>query len=119
MKNRIRQERIVERISGSGTNFREKFQSQFQNEIAANKVKGNIEGCDFRKGGRMPARPQTYRKDFTAAASSSFTSKTVYSLVICSRSCTFLVSLSSFSSPPWFFAVVYALTSSPIPELSM
>jgi hypothetical protein len=37
MKNRIRQERIVERISGPGTKFREKLRSQFQNEIAANK----------------------------------------------------------------------------------
>jgi hypothetical protein len=37
MKNRIRQERIVERIIGPGTKFREKLRSQFQNEIAANK----------------------------------------------------------------------------------
>ncbi len=60
-----------------------------------------------------------YLKDFTAAASSSFTSKTVYSFVICSRSFTFFVRFSSFSSPPWFFVVVNALTNSPMPELSM
>src|SRR3954464_14972593 len=48
--------------------------------------------------GRAP--PQNYHKAFTAAVSSSFTSKTVYSFVICRRSCTFFVSLSSFSSPP-------------------
>ena len=49
---------------------------------------------------RSLATGAVYLNDFTAAASSSFTSKTVYSLVICSRSLTFLVSLSSFSSPP-------------------
>ena len=31
----------------------------------------------------------------------------------------FLVRLSNLSSPPWFLAVVKALTSSPMPELSM
>src|SRR5581483_400551 len=53
-------------------------------------------------------------KALIAVASSSFTSNTVYSLVICSRSCTFLVRLSNFSSPPWLRTVVKALTSSPM-----
>jgi hypothetical protein len=42
----------------------------------------------------------------TADASSSLISKTVYSLVICSSPVTFLVTLSSFSSPPAFFTLV-------------
>src|SRR5689334_11509231 len=51
-------------------------------------------------------RPRSHKNNvylenaLTADASSSFTSNTVYSLVICSRSCTFLVRFSSFSSPP-------------------
>ncbi len=68
---------------------------------------GNVQA----DGKRRPTQPLGNEKvyfanDFTAAASSSFTSKTVYSLVIWSRSCTFLVRLSSFSSPPWFLTVV-------------
>src|SRR5207248_9439579 len=41
-----------------------------------------------------------FLKAVIATASSSLTSKTVYSLVICSRSWTFLVSFNSLSSPP-------------------
>jgi hypothetical protein len=61
----------------------------------------------------------SYAKLRTAAASSSCTSKTVYSLVIWSRSFTRLVKLSSLSWPPWFVTVVKPDTSSPIPELSI
>src|SRR5580704_15598338 len=62
---------------------------------------------------------RVYAKLRTAEASSSNTSKTVYSLVICNRSFTRLVKLSSLSCPPWFVTVVKLDTISPIPELSM
>jgi len=61
----------------------------------------------------------TYAKLRTAWASSSWTSKTVYSLVICNRSFTRWVRLRSFRWPPWFVMVVNADTSSPMPELSI
>ena len=41
-----------------------------------------------------------------AAPSSEWTSKTVYSFVICRRSWIFLVRCSSFNSPPLFFTAV-------------
>jgi hypothetical protein len=58
-------------------------------------------------------------KDFTATASSSLTSKTVCSFVICIRCVTLSVRLRSFSSPPCFRALVKEVTSAPKPELSM
>src|SRR5690242_12519581 len=57
--------------------------------------------------------------DLMEVASSSVTSKTVKSLVICNRERTLLVRLSNFSSPPWLRMLVNALTSSPRPELSI
>ena len=60
-----------------------------------------------------------WSKDFTAAASSPWMSKTVYSFVICIRSVTRSVRLSNFSSPPFFRALVKELTNAPRPELSM
>jgi hypothetical protein len=49
---------------------------------------------------RFPTWHGVYRNDLIAVASSSFTSKTVYNFVICSRSWTFLVKFNSLSSPP-------------------
>src|SRR5262249_11246880 len=69
-------------------------------------------------GGRTSNR-QGYRKLPTAVFSSEYTSKTVNNFVSCSRSCTFLVRCKSFKLPPRFFTVVKAVTSSPMPELSM
>src|SRR5258708_30508455 len=46
-------------------------------------------------------------------------SKTVYSLVICRRSLTFLLRFRSFNSPPSLFTKRYPLTSSPRPVLSI
>ena len=60
---------------------------------------GQRQGADPRAG-PVSHRREAQLNDLTAPASSSFTSKTVYSLVICSRSWTFLVRFSSLSSPP-------------------
>src|SRR5581483_130678 len=81
----------------------------------------NIEGRSrFRKSGRdFPISKRSYAKLRMASASSSRTSNTVYSFVICSRSFTRLVSPSSLSVPPWLATVVKPETSSPIPELSI
>ena len=76
-------------------------------------------------GGCRPwrAAPQLYADAARPNAASAFaslscTSKTVYSLVICSRSWIFLVKCTSFSSAPWLRAEVKALINSPTPELS-
>src|SRR5690348_5289066 len=65
-------------------------------------------------GGQM-----TGEKDLTEVDSSSVTSKTVSSFVICNRERTLFVRFSSFSSPPWLRMLVNAHTNSPSPELSM
>src|ERR1039457_4933887 len=55
----------------------------------------------------------------TTEASSSYVSKTVYSLVSCRRSSTPLARFNSLIPPPARVTVVCEATSSPSPELSI
>lgn len=66
-----------------------------------------------------PPRPDQVWNDISASTSSSKTSKTVMSWVICRMSFTLGGRLSNFSAPPRFFTVVKVATSSPIPEESI
>src|SRR5207247_1094529 len=68
---------------------------------------------------RVHAAPAARLKDPIASSTRSNTSKTVTSLVICSRSITRLLSDANFTLPPAVRAEVYRPTSVPSPPLSM